>query len=143
MSQLHIYQSPVSWIIRNLETDFRSIAILVIFLLTLTTISFSQSTNIKQYQFISPVPGSTLYFPETSIIIRQGDIIDRTTLDNSKVIVVGSKSGFHQGEFFIADDMRTLIFEPDVPYFHGEKVNVKFFGGLRTINGDVLNPVNI
>lgn len=69
----------------------------------------SQTLYIENYQFISPIPGSSLHLPETSIIIRQGDLIDRSTIDNSKVIAIGSRSGIHQGNLILSSDIKTLI----------------------------------
>jgi hypothetical protein len=79
--------------------------------------------------------------PENNIIIRQGDIINTTTIKEASIEVIGSISGVHSGEFFLSDDMRTLIFIPLTHFTPGEKVNVKVYGGIYTANGDMLSPI--
>ena len=63
-------------------------------------------------------------------------------LKENLIEVVGSRSGLHTGKLFLSDDMRTVIFKPDIPYYPGEKIDVKFYGGFKTINGNVLNPID-
>jgi len=141
MSQLNIRDSSFNRLNKYLGIFFLPKLILVSTLLILSGSAFSQSNNIEEYQFISPKPGSLLILPESNIIIRQGNIIENTTINAKLIEVIGTESGLHPGEFLISDDMQTLIFKPDVSYYPGEKVDVKFYGGLRTINGIVLNPI--
>jgi hypothetical protein len=102
---------------------------------------YSQSLSIEDYQFISPIPGSSLHLPETSIIIRQGDLIDRSTLDNYKVMAIGSRSGIHQGNLILSSDMKTLIFKPYSPFMLGEEVTVSLKSGILTYSGIELAPI--
>jgi len=115
--------------------------LLLLFILLFTGFSPAQDSNIEKYQFISPLPGSKLIMPENNIIIRQGDIIDPTTIKEVSIEVVGSISGVHSGEFFLSDDMRTLIFIPSNYFTAGEKVNVNLYSGIFTTNGDMLSPI--
>lgn len=115
--------------------------IFILIQLLFYNVLYSQPSFRENYQFISPIPGSSLNLPKTSIIIRQGDIIKNKITKADLIKVTGSKSGLHTGKFFISDDMRTLIFKPDVQYYPGERVNVKFYGGLRTINGSKISPI--
>ena len=101
----------------------------------------AQDSNIEKYQFISPLPGSKLIMPENNIIIRQGDIIDATTIKEESIEVIGSISGLHTGEFFLSDDNRTLIFIPSIHFTPGEKVNVKVYSGIYTANGEMFSPI--
>jgi len=89
---------------------------LLLFILIFAGLSLAQDSNIEKYQFISPLPGSKLIMPENNIIIRQGDILDPTTIKEASIEVVGSISGLHSGEFFLLDDMRTLIFIPSIRF---------------------------
>jgi len=115
---------------------------LLLFILLFAGLSPAQDSNIEKYQFISPLPGSKLIMPENNIIIRQGDIIDATTIKEVSIEVVGSISGVHIGEFFLSDDIRTLIFIPSIHFTPGEKVNAKLYSGIYTTNGDMLSPIN-
>ncbi|MCW8804833.1 MAG: aryl-sulfate sulfotransferase [Ignavibacteriaceae bacterium] len=114
----------------------------LLFIVLFAGISPAQDSNIDKYQFISPLPGSKLIMPENNIIIRYGDIIDPTTIKKVSIEVVGSISGVHSGEFFLSDDMRTLIFIPLIHFTPREKVNVKLYSGIFTINREMLSPIN-
>lgn len=102
---------------------------------------YSQTSIKENYQFISPIPGSSLHLPETSIIIRQGDFINRSTIANSKVMAVGSRSGIHQGNLILSSDMKTLIFKPYSPFMLGEEVTVRLISGMLTYSGIELVPI--
>ena len=114
----------------------------LLFIVIFAGLSPAQDSNIDKYQFISPLPGSKLIMPESNIIIRQGEIVDPTTIKESSIEVVGSFSGVHTGEFFLSDDMRTLIFIPSIHFTPREKVNMKVHSGIYTANGDMLSPIN-
>ena len=64
--------------------------------------------SIKDYQFISPVPGSDLNSRESTIIIREGSGINSGSLHNS-IFVTGNKSGKIKGEIVLASDGKTII----------------------------------
>jgi len=114
---------------------------LLLFILLFVGLSPAQDSNIEKYQFISPLPGSKLILPENNIIIRQGDIIDATTIKEISIEVIGSISGVHSGDFFLSDDMRTLIFIPSIHFTPGEEVNVEVYSGIYTANRDMLSPI--
>jgi hypothetical protein len=115
--------------------------LILTFILLFAGISLAQNPNIEQYQFISPLPDSKLIMPESNIIIRQGDIIDPGTIKEASIEVVGSKSGVHSGEFFLSDDLRTLIFKPFIYLTPGEKVNVTLYSGIYTASREMLGPI--
>jgi len=113
-----------------------------IILLFTSLISFAQTNNINSYLYISPVPGSSMILPESNIIIRQGDLIDKSTLyGNDLVVVVGSKSGNHYGRLILSDDGKTIIFKPDKKFSTGEMVTVNYSGRIFNLNGEELLPI--
>jgi len=116
--------------------------ILLLFILLFTGLNPAQDSNIEKYQFISPLPGSKLIRPENNIIIRQGDIIDATTIKEVSIEVVGSISGVHTGKFFLSADMRTLIFIPLIHFTKGEKVKVELKDGIYTTDGNILRGIS-
>ncbi len=117
---------------------FRTLFILIVLLPSLT---FSQTNNISSYQYVSPVPGSSMILPETNIIIRYGEFIDQGSLLSDDVItVVGSKSGTHRGSLFLSDDGKTIIFKPHKKFMWNETVSVSYSGGISTVSGDELLP---
>ncbi len=111
-------------------------------LLITTSFSIAQNKNLTSYQYISPVPNSALHLPGTSIIIREGRQIDRGTLFNSRITVVGSVSGKHFGELILSDDSKTIIFNPYEKFYPAETINVNYVGGIFTVSGDELLPFN-
>jgi hypothetical protein len=113
----------------------------LLFILLFAGLSSAQDSKIQEYQFISPLPGSKLIMPENNIIIRQGDIVDLTTIKEASIKVLGSISGTHTGELILSDDKRTLIFIPSKQFTPGEKVNVKLYGEIYTTKGDMLSPI--
>ena len=101
-----------------------------------TNKTFAQSINKEKFQYISPVPSSKLNSSETNIIIRYGDQLNKSSLNNKSTLqVTGSKSGKHSGKLILAENGRTLIFLPVKQFSDGEVVTVKLAGNLETITG--------
>jgi hypothetical protein len=92
------------------------------------------AAQISGFQYISPKPHSILNSRETNIIIRQGDRIDNSSLDGSRLSVIGSSSGAHQGTLTLSDDQKTILFRPTDPYAPDETVTVTLSGGIRTVD---------
>jgi hypothetical protein len=87
-------------------------------------------------QYLSPRPGALLVSPETNIIIRLGEPLDRSTLKNSSFItVVGSTSGLHSGRVRLSDDEKTIVFNPRDPFTAAETVTVNLHSGVRITTG--------
>ena len=93
---------------------------------------FGQSKN---FDYVSPLPGSKYVSPETNIILKPGGEIDKASINGNLISVIGSKSGIHRGNFLLADNQKTLIFNPDIKFFPFEKVSVELKDGIRTITG--------
>ena len=93
--------------------------------------------------YISPVPGSSLNMPGTNIIIRSTEPIDEATLRSSNAVTVtGTKSGVHYGRLVLADDSKTAVFLPDVPFTEGEQVSVNVGDGVKLMSGAAIAPLN-
>ncbi len=102
---------------------------------------YCQVKHIENFQFISPIPGSSLHLPATSIIIRQGDNIDGSTINNYKILVEGSISGIHKGDLILSTDKKTLHFQPFKAFTRGEEVRVILENGILTDSGIELAPI--
>ncbi len=107
--------------------------------------SLSSETNLKNTAeqakiiYLSPVPGAIYVTPQTNIIIRSSENIDEHSLNQPSLITVkGSSSGIHSGKIILADDQKTILFQPDVPFTGGEIVTVKLDQGIRTETGNIL-----
>jgi len=102
----------------------------------------AQEFAISQYQYVSPVPDSKMILPQTNIIIREGNTIDKATLFNNSLTVIGSVSGMHQGSLVLSDDQKTILFKPFNVFIRGETVYVHYDEGISKFNGDELPPFN-
>jgi len=95
----------------------------------------SQKTEVKNFEYISPIPNSGYCSPQTNIILRQGEFIDESTLNKNLINITGSESGNHIGILFLADDEKTIIFNPNNSFNEGETVTVKLKKGIKTSSG--------
>lgn len=109
--------------------------LLIFILLAATYFCSAQELNFGKYQYISPMPNSKLNTPYTSIIIREGSVLDKTKNLNSILEVVGSKSGFHNGEILFVENSKTILFKPYQPFAEFESVTVKLNAGIITTTG--------
>ncbi len=80
--------------------------------------------------YLSPRPAARLVQRESAIAFRFAELVDSGTVGDAKLEVRGSISGGHEGELFVADDGRTVIFEPQESFAPGETVTVALNGGL-------------
>jgi len=94
-----------------------------------------QQTKFEGFEYVSPLPNSRYVSPHTNIIIREGEIIDGTTINSNLIKVTGSKSGIYTGKLFLADDKRAIIFNPKNSFIEGETVTVKLEDGIKTSSG--------
>ena len=79
----------------------------------------------KIFRYLSPRPGASHVMPQSTLIFRPGDDLERAgSAWNSSVLVTGSVSGVHQGKWITADDSHTMIFKPHRPFEMGETVSV-------------------
>src|SRR5262245_22778901 len=110
--------------------------------LTLALAAASASAAVRDYRYLSPLPGSRMVAPENNVTIRLGDAIDAASVTPDAVSVTGSRSGAHGGQLRLAADGRTLVFRPDAPFATRETVRVHLRNALRTHGGDALPPLD-
>ena len=117
--------------------------IVVLFCLLFFTQSFAQEGLADGYQYVFPGPGAKYVHPNSTIILRFGNVSpeDVTNLE-TLIKVSGEKSGTHPGETIIASDKRTIIFKPEKSYEFGEKVYVSIESQLSGYNGNTIQPLN-
>ncbi len=107
-----------------------------------SNISNPQNSNLEKYQYIFPIPGSVQLLPEDNIIIRQGERLNEASLDGfNQIEVISSQNIKHNGKLILSTDMKTLIFYPAGPFTPGEEVTVKYNGGIKTLDGKELLPI--
>lgn len=84
-----------------------------------------------------------MIFPETNIIIREGNLINKSSLNKTNLFMVtGSTSGKHNSELILSDDGRTIILKPYKKFGKGETVTLQYGGGVTDIYGVILPTFN-
>jgi len=79
------------------------------------------------FRYLSPRPGARHVMPQSTLIFRPGDDLERSgSLWTSSMEVTGSASGVIEGRWKTADDSRTIIFRPYREFELGETVIVTF-----------------
>ena len=121
--------------INNTKALFRTIFYFFLSLIFTSAIINAQDLNTNKFQYLSPVPGSKMNSTGTNIIIRFGDEFDNYNLDNS-LVITGSKSGYHTGKIVLAENNRTLLFQPDNKFADGDVVTVELNKNLRTVSNE-------
>jgi len=119
---------------------FFNMVIFILALIIQVDFSIAHHSGLDGYQFVSPLPGSSMNLPGSAIIIREGNLIDDTSLNSIAIIVEGSKSGVHSCGLKLSADKRTLILQSHEKFDLGEKVYINYWGGMKTINGEFLIP---
>ena len=99
----------------------------------LLSVTFAQNLNTEKFQYLSPVPDSKLNSTETNIIIKPGEEFQNKDIDHC-LVVNGEKSGQHSGKAILAEDNKSLLFQPDIEFADGEIVSVELKGNLKTIS---------
>ncbi|MBK9733319.1 MAG: aryl-sulfate sulfotransferase [Chitinophagaceae bacterium] len=92
-----------------------------------------------KYQYVSPMPGSTLNAPESQIIIREGSYLDPSSINAERFILEGTKSGYHNFRVAFSDDQKTIVLYPSKPFGFDEKVTVSIMQGLKTLQGYLID----
>ena len=100
-----------------------------------------QSSGAAGYQYLSPSPGSLNVSPWNNVVVRHGDLLNKNTLSDGGLSVVGSLSGLHSGRLVLSDDSRTVVFLPAEPFSLGESVLVNWTRAPRTTEGGILPPL--
>ena len=84
----------------------------------LLSVTFAQNLNTEKFQYLSPVPDSKLNSTETNIIIKPGEEFQNKDIDHC-LVVNGEKSGQHSGKAILAEDNKSLLFQPDIEFADG------------------------
>ena len=112
----------------------------VLLLLIESVFSFTGEAQ-QKFEYLSPIPNSTLVSRFSNIIIRQGAILKGDVEElTSALDVVGTRSGEHKGQTLLASDGKTILFTPEQPFVAGELVKVSIKGVIRTQSGGTVGP---
>jgi len=100
---------------------------------------FSLQQASAQFQFVSPMPGSKNLNIEHNIILREGNVLDASSLKESLFIIRGSKSAVHGFKMILCDDGKTINLNPTTPFAYDEDVAVTITKGLVTAEGKIID----
>ncbi|MBX7110207.1 MAG: aryl-sulfate sulfotransferase [Chitinophagales bacterium] len=90
-----------------------------------------------QFAYINPKPGSQYRNPQTNIILKNGNLIDRSSVSGKNLVEIsGSASGRHSWTARLSDDNKTVVIKPSPVFDFGETVTVTVNSGLRKMNGE-------
>lgn len=101
-------------------------------------LSMQAQSRFGPYEYVSPRPDATLVSAGTTIAVRHGDEIDASSVATGLFTVTGAESGAHSGTAILADDNKTVIFQPDGSFTPEEVVSVTINPGLATTTGTTI-----
>ncbi|MEP7129197.1 MAG: Ig-like domain-containing protein, partial [Chitinophagales bacterium] len=112
------------------------------FTVTLLCCCFFSNIIFAQFNYVNPLPGSSSHYPQTTILLKNGNVMDRESIRNQQFVeITGSKSGKHNWTALLSDDDKTIIVKPDVPFFYEETVTVNVHSTLLKENGEKINGI--
>ncbi|MEO6166003.1 MAG: aryl-sulfate sulfotransferase [Chitinophagales bacterium] len=94
--------------------------------------------SFAQFQYLSPRPGAVMINPEHNIIIREGNILEPSSLKEGLFSIEGTVSGPHAFKLVLADDGKTILLQPEKVFEFNEVVTVVIKEGLQTMQGQSL-----
>ncbi len=92
----------------------------------------SGSINGLSPEYYSPLENAQYVSRNTTLAVRYGPTLSTQNVAALQFTVQGSQSGKHSGQVILADDQKTVIFKPDVPFSVGEQVKVSVNGWSAT-----------
>lgn len=107
------------------------------FLITALLTSFSLPYATAQFEYVSPLPGSTMINPEHNIIIREGHEVKQDELSNDLFTIEGTVTGRHQFSMTLSSDEKTVILTPIIPFEFNEMVTVTVRKAFSTTAGNL------
>ncbi|MBA3648831.1 MAG: aryl-sulfate sulfotransferase [Chitinophagales bacterium] len=109
------------------------------FLLGFLLISFLHvKKGFAQFEYISPKPNSIYHNTTTNIILKNGALIDSTSLSDSLFTVTGTLSGNHTVTLILSDDKKTILIYTQLPFSQGETVTVTVDSAIKKQTGEII-----
>jgi hypothetical protein len=97
--------------------------------------------EIYKAPYLNPAPGEVFAPTGTTLTLRYGPEIVESSLSERYFQVQGSTSGAHRGKVVLADDRKSIIFQPEQPFAPGEEVQVRVLPGIRTVESEIREEV--
>jgi len=107
-------------------------SVIVVFLL------FHAINALGQFEYIFPADGSKNNFRETHLILRNGALMDPSSITADRIELTGSLSGKVEADVVLATDGKTICITPVHDFAWSENVQVNVKDGFQTIEGQSL-----
>ncbi len=104
--------------------QFFGCACVLIVMLSFSFPSRQPAQAAPMIEYRDPAPSAKAVNPSTTIAIRLGPRLSKAAAATLDFQVFGSQSGLHQGKVVVAEDQRTIIFQPTTAFAFGETVRV-------------------
>jgi hypothetical protein len=91
-----------------------------------------------QFQYIFPKDNSQNNFPNTHLILRNGELMDESSVTSNMIELTGSQSGVVAASVVLSTDGKTVCIAPASPFKYGETVTAKVKDGFKTLSGQIL-----
>ncbi|NOX46684.1 MAG: T9SS type A sorting domain-containing protein [Chlorobi bacterium] len=114
--------------------------LLLVFSLVFQNLNAGTGAN-EKIKYVSPQPNANYVNIQHEIAVRQGDVLDVSSVNKELFVVTGSSSGIHEGSVRLSADMKTLIFKPNFSFDYNETISVEIKAGLKTETGINIDPV--
>src|SRR5215467_14115993 len=104
------------------------------FLFTSLVLTYFLSTSIRalgQFEYIFPSDGSKNNFRETHLILRNGALMDPSSITSDKIELIGSQSGEVEADVVLSTDGRTICITPVHDFAWNENVQVNVKDGFQ------------
>lgn len=108
-------------------------------LFTFLLLIVSSSSLLAQFEYVSPKPGSKYHNPGCSIILREGRLLNPSSVADKKFYsVTGSQTGKHVINVRLSDDDKTICLLPVKPFAEAETIFVNVHQGILAKSGATL-----
>ncbi|MBA2422326.1 MAG: Ig-like domain-containing protein, partial [Chitinophagales bacterium] len=91
-----------------------------------------------QFQYIFPKDNSRNNFPNTHLILRNGELMDESSVTSDIIELTGSQSGIVAASVVLSTDGKTICIAPATTFTYGETVMVNVKDGMKTLSGQIL-----
>ena len=109
---------------------FAQTFILIVALFSITKVASAQ------FVYLNPSPGSKYHNPQTTLAIKNGELMDESSVrGNDWISINGSKSGEHLWTARLSDDRKTIVVKPVKDFAYGETVSVTIDSKLKKETG--------
>ena len=109
-------------------------------IVTLLSAAFLSAGIPENMQYVFPGDGSEYVALNSNIIIRPGDRLDETVIQEDMLAVSGEKSGPVSVRPVLSSDGHTLVIYPDRPFEIHEKITVRVLRAMRDAQGKAIGP---